>query len=301
MNVTVTLLLERVATTLVGAATPMSIGVTAVNLATPELPVAYSRTVARGKSNPARNVLHVANLSVRDERGRLAVDGVDLDVRAGEIVAIAGVQGNGQTELVEALTGLRAVEAGSASLDGEPLDLGSPRKIADAGVAHIPEDRNRDGMIKGMTIAENLMMNAYHRAPFSKNGRLDLQAISANASRAIQDFDVRTPSAQVFIGTLSGGNQQKVIVAREFSRDVKLVIAAQPTRGLDVGSIEYIHKKIVERRDAGAAVLIVSTELDEVMALGDRIAVMYQGRLMGILEGAEATRERIGLLMGGVS
>ena len=156
-------------------------------------------------------------------------------------------------------------------------------------------------MIKGMTIAENLMMNAYHRAPFSKNGRLDLQAMSANASRAIQDFDVRTPSAQVFIGTLSGGNQQKVIVAREFSRDVKLVIAAQPTRGLDVGSIEYIHKKIVERRDAGAAVLIVSTELDEVMALGDRIAVMYQGRLMGILEGAEATRERIGLLMGGVS
>ena len=258
-------------------------------------------TVARGKSNPARNVLHVANLSVRDERGRLAVDGVDLDVRAGEIVAIAGVQGNGQTELVEALTGLRAVEAGSASLDGEPLDLGSPRKIADAGVAHIPEDRNRDGMIKGMTIAENLMMNAYHRAPFSKNGRLDLQAISANASRAIKDFDVRTPSAQVLIGTLSGGNQQKVIVAREFSRDVKLVIAAQPTRGLDVGSIEYIHKKIVERRDAGAAVLIVSTELDEVMALGDRIAVMYQGRLMGILEGAEATRERIGLLMGGVS
>jgi simple sugar transport system ATP-binding protein len=258
-------------------------------------------TVARGKSKPARNVLHVTGLSVRDERGRMAVDGVDLDVRAGEIVAIAGVQGNGQTELVEALTGLRSVEAGSASLDGEPLDLGSPRKIADAGVAHIPEDRNRDGMIKGMTISENLIMNAYHRAPFSKDGRLNRVAIAENAARAIKEFDVRTPSADAFIGTLSGGNQQKVIVAREFSREVKLVIAAQPTRGLDVGSIEYIHKKIVERRDAGAAVLIVSTELDEVMALGDRIAVMYQGRLMGILEGAEATRERIGLLMGGVA
>ena len=258
-------------------------------------------TVARGKSKPARNVLHVTGLSVRDERGRMAVDGVDLDVRAGEIVAIAGVQGNGQTELVEALTGLRSVEAGSAALDGEPLDLGSPRKIADAGVAHIPEDRNRDGMIKGMTISENLIMNAYHRAPFSKDGRLNRVAIAENAARAIKEFDVRTPSADAFIGTLSGGNQQKVIVAREFSREVKLVIAAQPTRGLDVGSIEYIHKKIVERRDAGAAVLIVSTELDEVMALGDRIAVMYQGRLMGILEGAEATRERIGLLMGGVA
>lgn len=258
-------------------------------------------TVSRGKSNPSRNVLHIENLSVRDERGRLAVDGVDLDVRAGEIVAIAGVQGNGQTELVEALTGLRAVEAGAAALDGEPLAFSSPRKIADAGIAHIPEDRNRDGMIKGMSVAENLMMNAYHRAPFSSKGRLDLRAIASNADRAIQEFDVRTPSAQVLIGALSGGNQQKVIVAREFSRDVKLVIAAQPTRGLDVGSIEYIHKKIVARRDAGAAVLIVSTELDEVMALGDRIAVMYQGRLMGILEGAEATRERIGLLMGGVS
>lgn len=256
-------------------------------------------TVERGQATPSSTVLEVKALTVRDERGRLAVDGVSFELRAGEIFAIAGVQGNGQTELVEALTGLRPIDSGFASLNGTSLPFGSPRKIADLGVAHIPEDRSRDGMIKGMSVAENLIINSYHRGQFSQRGILNLEAIGRNAVQAIGDFDVRTPSADVMLGTLSGGNQQKVILAREFSRDVRLVIAAQPTRGLDVGSIEYIHRRIVERRDRGAAVLIVSTELDEVFALGDRIAVMFRGRLVGLLDGASATRERVGLLMGG--
>jgi len=170
-----------------------------------------------------------------------------------------------------------------------------------AGVAHIPEDRNRDGMIKGMTVAENYILNTYHLPEYSKNGLLNRKAITAATEKAVKDFDVRTPSINTDIGSLSGGNQQKVIVAREFSRSVRLVIAAQPTRGLDVGSIEYIHRRIVEQRDAGAAVLIVSTELDEVLALGDRVAVMYEGRIVGILDAKEATRERVGLLMGGIT
>lgn len=256
-------------------------------------------TVSRGASKPGKPILEVQAMNVLDGRGGVAVHEATFQVHAGEILAVAGVQGNGQTELVEALTGLRPIDSGSLILDGNHLEGGSPRQIADAGVAHIPEDRSRDGMIKGMTVAENYVMNAYHRPPFSKGGRLDLQAIAARATQAVKDFDVRTPSIDTDIASLSGGNQQKVIVAREFGRDVRLVVAAQPTRGLDVGSIEYIHHRIVEQRDAGAAVLIVSTELDEVLALGDRVAVMYEGRIVGILDAKEATRERVGLLMGG--
>lgn len=257
-------------------------------------------TVQRAQANPGDVVLRVSDLVVRDERQRIAVDGVTFDIRAGEIFAIAGVQGNGQTELVEALTGLRSVEAGNGLLDGSTLVFGSPRDISNAGVAHVPEDRSRDGMVRDMSIAENLIMNRYHRAPFSRNGILNATAVTEHAARAIAEYDVRTPSIETYVGNLSGGNQQKVIVAREFSRKVKLVIAAQPTRGLDVGSIEYIHKRIVRQRDDGVAVLIVSTELDEIFALGDRIGVMFQGRMVGIVEAADATRERIGLMMGGV-
>jgi ABC-type uncharacterized transport system ATPase subunit len=224
---------------------------------------------------------------------------VDLEIRAGEIVAVAGVQGNGQTELVEAITGLRPVDSGVMTLNGQNIVGATPRQIADAGVAHIPEDRSRDGMIKGMTVAENLMLNSYHRAPYSSGITLNRAAINSTAEKIVKDFDVRTPSIHTDIASLSGGNQQKVIVGREFSRSVSLVVAAQPTRGLDVGSIEYIHKRIVEQRDAGAAVLIVSTELDEVLALGDRIAVMFEGRIVGVLDAKDATRERVGLLMGG--
>jgi simple sugar transport system ATP-binding protein len=224
---------------------------------------------------------------------------VDLEVRAGEIVAIAGVQGNGQTELVEAITGLRAPDSGAIFIGGKQTDKWSPRQVSNLGVAHIPEDRGRDGLINPMSVAENYILDTYHEAPYSKNGIFDLKAVRERAAQGVKDFDIRTPSIDTMAGSLSGGNQQKVVVAREFSVPVQLVIAAQPTRGLDVGSIEYIHRRIVEQRDAGAAIVIVSTELDEVLAVGDRIAVMFDGRIVGVLSGDDATYENLGLLMGG--
>jgi ABC-type uncharacterized transport system ATPase subunit len=256
--------------------------------------------VEKGPATPGAVVLSLSDVFIKDDRLGLAVKGLSLDVRAGEIVAIAGVQGNGQTELVEAIVGLRTIDSGQMSISGEAIHHASPRHIADLGVAHIPEDRMRDGLIAGMTVEENYILNAYHREPYSSGGRLHAEAIAAGAARGVKDFDIRTPSIDTMAASLSGGNQQKVVVAREFYRPLKLVIASQPTRGLDVGSIEYIHKRIVEQRDAGAAVLIVSTELDEVLAVGDRVAVMFGGRIAGILEGPEATKDAVGLLMGGV-
>ena len=256
-------------------------------------------TVTRSAAHAGQAILEVEGLNVLDNASATAVKDVTFEVRAGEILAVAGVQGNGQTELVEALTGLRPIDSGTVRLDGKDLHGLSPREISDAGVAHIPEDRSRDGMVKDMTVAENYILNSYHRAPYSNGGRLNRVGIAEKTAQAVKDFDIRTPSIETKIGSLSGGNQQKVIVAREFGRDVRLVVAAQPTRGLDVGSIEYIHRRIVEQRDAGAAVLIVSTELDEVLALGDRVAVMYEGRIVKILDAKDATRERVGLLMGG--
>ncbi len=257
-------------------------------------------TVQKGLAAPKDPVLEIKDLHVLDDRQHMAVNGVTIEVRAGEILALAGVQGNGQTELVEAIVGLRAADSGDVLIDGKSVIKSSPRQIADLGVAHIPEDRNRDGLIGAMTVAENYILDTYHREPYSSGGRLNRPAIEERATVAVKDYDVRTPSIQTYAGSLSGGNQQKVVVAREFSRPVKLVIAAQPTRGLDVGSIEYIHKRMVEQRDQGAAVLIVSTELDEVLAVGDRIAVMQGGEVVGILEGEEATYEKVGMLMGGV-
>jgi len=257
--------------------------------------------VPKGPAKPADVVLHMEGVFVRDDRLEMAVNGLDLDVRAGEIVAIAGVQGNGQTELVEAITGLRNADSGTITIAGHHTEKASPRQVSDLGVAHIPEDRGRDGLINPMTIAENYILDSYHKAPYSRNGIFDLKAVRERAAQGVKDFDIRTPSIDTYAGQLSGGNQQKVVVAREFSVPVKLVVAAQPTRGLDVGSIEYIHRRLVEQRDAGAAILIVSTELDEVLAVGDRIAVMFDGRIVGILEGDEATYENLGLLMGGAS
>jgi general nucleoside transport system ATP-binding protein len=257
--------------------------------------------VTKGPAKPGEVVLSLKNLQVRDDRLEMAVDGVDLDVRAGEIVVIAGVQGNGQTELVEAIVGLRSIDSGEMTIGGQHIEKSSPREVSDLGVAHIPEDRGRDGLINFMTVAENYILDTYHREPYSKRGVFDLKAVSEGAAKGVKDFDIRTPSIQTFAGSLSGGNQQKVVVAREFSVPVQLVIAAQPTRGLDVGSIEYIHRRLVEQRDAGAAILIVSTELDEVLAVGDRIAVMFDGRIVGILAGDEATYENLGMLMGGAS
>ena len=255
--------------------------------------------VVKGPSTPGDVVLSLNDVVVRDDRDHIAVKNVSLDVRAGEIVAIAGVQGNGQTELVEAIVGLRTVNSGTMTVGGDDITRATPRQVADLGVAHIPEDRGRDGLINYMTVSENYILDTYHRPPYSRGVRLDLDAIREGAKVGVRDFDIRTPSIHTLAGSLSGGNQQKVVVAREFSRPVKLVIASQPTRGLDVGSIEYIHKRIVEQRDAGAAILIVSTELEEVIAVGDRVAVMYGGQIVGILEGEAATFEAVGMLMGG--
>ncbi len=257
--------------------------------------------VAKGPAKPGEVVLSLRDLQVRDDRLDMAVDGVDLDVRAGEIVVIAGVQGNGQTELVEAIVGLRTIDSGSMTIGTRHIEQSSPREVSDLGVAHIPEDRGRDGLINYMTIAENYILDTYHREPYSKRGVLDRKAVNEGAAKGVKEFDIRTPSIETLAGSLSGGNQQKVVVAREFSVPVQLVIAAQPTRGLDVGSIEYIHRRLVEQRDAGAAILIVSTELDEVLAVGDRIAVMFDGRIVGILSEDDATYENLGLLMGGAS
>ena len=256
-------------------------------------------TVVKNPASPGEVVLSIENLHVRDDRQHMAVKGVSLEVRAGEIVALAGVQGNGQTELVEAIMGLRTADSGTIVVGVQDVTAASPRQVSDLGVAHVPEDRMRDGLIADMTVAENFILDTYHREPYSRRGSLQATAIKEGAERAVAAYDVRTPSIDTHAGSLSGGNQQKVIVAREFSRPVKLVIAAQPTRGLDVGSIEYIHRRMVEQRDQGAAVLIVSTELDEVLAVGDRIAIMLGGRIVGVLEAAEATYERVGMLMGG--
>jgi ABC-type uncharacterized transport system ATPase subunit len=254
--------------------------------------------VTKPEARPGEPVLEIRGLAVRDDRGHLAVAGVDLTVRAGEIVAVAGVQGNGQTELVEAITGMRPAVAGEIDISGSRVRP-SPRHVFEAGVGHIPEDRLEEGLVPGFTVAENLILNSYHRKPYSDGVQLKRDVITTSATELVGQYDVRTPTVFNDVGNLSGGNQQKVIVAREFSRPLKLLVAAQPTRGLDVGSIEYIHRRIVEKRDEGTAVIIFSTELDEILALGDRIAVMYQGRIVDILEPGEATPERLGLLMGG--
>jgi simple sugar transport system ATP-binding protein len=246
-------------------------------------------------------VLNVENLSIVDDRNQLAVDNVSLEVRAGEILGLAGVQGNGQTELVEALTGLRSVLDGSIEINGQSAANLPPRKITEMGVSHVPEDRQADGLVLDYPLTDNLALQTYYKPPFSVRGVLQEEEMLDSAERLIENFDIRTPDAQTKAGSLSGGNQQKVIVAREFDRDSKLVIASQPTRGLDVGSIEYIHKRLVEKRDAGAAVLLASTELDEILQLADRIAVMYRGKIIDVLSGDEATKEQLGLLMAGIT
>jgi simple sugar transport system ATP-binding protein len=258
-------------------------------------------TVEKGPAKPRDPVLQVGDVVVADDRGHRAVDGVSFDVRAGEIVCVAGVQGNGQTELVEALTGLRPKLEGRVLLSGRDITHATPNEVLDAGVAHIPEDRQRDGLIERFSIADNLVLDTFDQPPFAKGFVRDGRAVIQAARQRVQAFDIRTPAVEIAASTLSGGNQQKVVVARELSRPISLLIASQPTRGLDVGSIEYIHEQIVHQRDEGIAVLIVSSELDEVMALADRIAVMYRGRIVAILPREEATREGLGLLMAGVA
>ena len=256
--------------------------------------------VKKQPAKPGDTVLDVKNLFVRNELQNLTVNGVTFDVKKGEVLGLAGVQGNGQTELVYALTGLLPVETGEAFVLGNPIHHATPRKILEYGVAHIPEDRQRHGLLLSFPISDNLVLCTYYQPPFANGIALQQKTILENADKLVQQFDVRTPSTQVNASTLSGGNQQKVIVAREFSRPIQLLIASQPTRGLDVGSIEYIHNQIIKKRDEGTGVLLVSSELDEILALSDRIAVMYKGQIMDILDAKKVNKEYLGLLMAGV-
>lgn len=258
-------------------------------------------SVEKAPAKPGVPVLSVQDLWVEAEQGPPAVRGVSFDVRAGEILGVAGVQGNGQTELMEALFGLRKPYAGQIQIDGQDVTGATPRQLAEMGVGYIPEDRQRDGLILSFPVEENLVLNRYYQPPYSARGVLQREAIRQNAEHLAEAFDIRASSVTVPVQTLSGGNQQKVIAARELSRPIKLLLASQPTRGLDVGSIEYIHKQIVEARDQGAAVVVVSTELDEILSLSDRIAVLYRGRLVGLLDASQAERTQLGLLMTGGS
>jgi ABC-type uncharacterized transport system ATPase subunit len=281
----------------VGAADPK----TATEDAIAEMMVgrAVQLTVSKSRATPGAPVLQVKNLCVVDPDGRTVVDDVSFDVRAGEIVGIAGVQGNGQTELVEVITGLRRVAGGSVMLADRDVTGSSPRDLHEAGMGHIPEDRQRQGLVVDMSVTENLVLTRYHSGEFSNGVRMSWPKARATAAQLVADYDIRTTDPQQAASTLSGGNQQKVIVARELSRDIRLAVASQPTRGVDVGSIEYIHAQMVEERDSGTGVLLVSTELDEVMALSDRVLVMYRGRIVADLDPTQVSHMDVGLYMAG--
>jgi ABC-type uncharacterized transport system ATPase subunit len=258
-------------------------------------------TVEKVAAKPAEVVLNVEDLTILDDRDVEVVRQLGLDVHAGEILGIAGVQGNGQTELVEALTGLRKRKSGKVVLNGKEIPELKPRLNVEAGQAHIPEDRHKHGLVLAFSIADNEVLCTYYQHPFAHGMQRDQNAVLDNAIKLVERFDIRTPSPLLPARKLSGGNQQKVIVARELSRPIKLLIANQPTRGLDVGSIEYIHKQIVEMRDQGVAVLLVSAELDEIMSLSDRIAVMYHGQIVATMDADKTTRAELGLLMAGAT
>jgi len=254
--------------------------------------------VDRGTSHPAEPVLKVEKLTVRSDRGQEVVHDVGFNVRAGEILGIAGVAGNGQDELVEAITGLRQSHGGTISLAGKDITSWTVRERREYGLGYVPGDRQKYGLILGFPISDNLVLTRYYSRPFARGVQRVDSAIEKWAKEKIEEFDIRTPSWSVPAGTLSGGNQQKVIVAREFSRDLQVLVLDQPTRGLDVGSIEFIHKQAIQKRDAGTAILLVSAELDEILELSDRIAVMYRGEIVAIMDGRPtANKEEIGLLM----
>jgi simple sugar transport system ATP-binding protein len=258
-------------------------------------------TVEKSPPSPGPDVLRVSGLRVLNQHGRVAVDDVDLTVRAGEIVGIAGVEGNGQTELVEALTGLAQIAGGRVLLGDADVTGAAPRQIAEAGVGHVPEDRHKYGLVLAHTLADNLVLTHYDEPPFAHRLRRIVQAIVRFATRLVSEYDVRAPSVRAPAATLSGGNQQKAVVARELAFGPRLLIAAQPTRGVDVGATELIHRRIVAARDQGAAVLLVSSELDELLALADRIVVIYRGQITARLTAGEASRETLGLLIAGAA
>ncbi|MFE6705729.1 ABC transporter ATP-binding protein [Bacillus thuringiensis] len=250
-------------------------------------------------AKPKEEVLSIANLVVHDARQLPAVKGLDLTVRAGEIVGIAGIDGNGQSELIEAITGLRKVESGSIAIKGKEITNWPVRRITEEGIGHIPEDRHKHGLVLDFSVRDNIVLQTYYKNPFSKKGILNFSKITEKAKALIEQFDVRTPSEQTLARALSGGNQQKAIIAREVDRDPDLLIAAQPTRGLDVGAIEFIHKRLIEQRDKGKGVLLLSLELDEILNVSDRIAVIYEGKIVAIVDAKETNEQQLGLLMAG--
>jgi len=256
--------------------------------------------VTRKPAKVGAETLVIKDLTVLDDRQHQMVDGVSFTVRDGEVLAIAGVQGNGQTELAEAILGLRKIHSGSIKVAGRDLTKSTVREVLEAGLGYIPEDRKKDGLVGDFTIAENLMLDGSFGPPFAKGLEIDFANRDRIADELIAEFDIRTPSATTLVKQLSGGNQQKVVVARELGRELKVLVASQPTRGVDVGSIEFIHEQIIAARDSGKSVIIISTELDEVLALADRIAVMYRGKIVGIVD-AKTTREKLGKMMAGIT
>ena len=279
----------------VGEASPTA---TNAELASLMVGRAVELTVHKDAARPGEGGLQVRELRVLTGTGAIVVDGVSFDVRPGEILAVAGVQGNGQTELVEAIVGLAPRVEGSISLDGTELVGKSVHAILGEGVGFVPEDRKIDGLVGGFSVAENLILDRSSDPAFARAGTLRRSALDSFARDRITEYDIRTQGPQTAAGTLSGGNQQKVVIAREMSRDLRLLVVAQPTRGVDVGSIEFIHKRIIETRDAGIPIIVVSTELDEVTALADRIAVMYRGTVVGVVPG-DTPRDTLGLMMAG--
>jgi simple sugar transport system ATP-binding protein len=258
--------------------------------------------VERTRAEPGEIVLEVDELNALDNKELPALRGISFSVREGEILGIAGVEGNGQTELVEVLTGLRKAQSGEVRLNSQVITNYSPRSIREHGTGHIPEDRHRRGLVLDFTVAQNMVLGIHYRKPFVRHLGLDVinyGPIREKAERLLKEFDIRPPDQENPAGNLSGGNQQKVIVAREFDQNPKLLIAAQPTRGIDVGSIEFIHQRLLQARNNGKAVLLISADLEEILSISDRIAVMYEGQIVGMLDPEEATEERLGLMMTG--
>ena len=261
-------------------------------------PVEFTRTLA--EQEPGEPKLAVENLRVRGDRGELAVHDVNIDVRAGEIVGIVGVSGNGQRELAEAIVGLREMESGRVLIDGQPVNTPTPKQVRSMGLAYVPEERMKFGSIGDFSVAENLVLVDHDRPPYVRHGLLSLNAIEQHSRQLVDDYSIRTPSTQTLTRKLSGGNIQKVVIAREFSGGAEVLLVAQPTRGIDIGAAEYIHEQLLIQRSQGKAILLISEDLDEVMALSDRLVVMYEGSVMGRVSREDATVEQVGLLMSGV-
>jgi simple sugar transport system ATP-binding protein len=259
-----------------------------------------SQILERGKSKRGEVRLALQHVTANSDRNTPALQGIDLEVLSGEILGIAGVSGNGQSELAEVITGLRPVTGGDILLENQTVTNHSAGELIDKMLSYIPEERMRDGMVKEFSVAENLILREHHKQPYSRTGFLNSKWITAHSDDLIKKYNVKTPSQETLAKNLSGGNIQKVVLARELSRQPRVLIAAQPTRGLDIGATEYVHQRLLEQRHEGTAILLISEDLDEILALSDRIAVIYEGRIMGIVDRSQATAEKLGLMMAGV-